>query len=212
MKQLLIGLGIGGIIGGVVGYFSAKWNYEKIVNAAMKEYETAKPNREKKPQTMDDIKATHEDPSDIMKKPDVTATDYTSFFKTEPTPESEEEIPNGDHLVNTEKPDTRTFGEQLQDGYLRDEVPEGEQPLGPIQVELEQIEHSNWECINATYYAGEDKAYDVDGYELDEDDIGYGIRDMFGYGIQQRYTIYIHNEKNKLNYEIEFSEGTYLYH
>ena len=212
MKQLLIGLGIGGIIGGVVGYFSAKWNYEKIVNAAMKEYEAAKPNREKKSQTMDDIKATHEDPPDIMEKPDVTATDYTSFFKTEPTPESEDEIPNGDHLINVEKSDTRTFGEQLQDGYLRDEVPEGEQPLGPIQVELEQIEHSNWECINATYYAGEDKTYDVDGYELDEDDIGYGIRDMFGYGIQQRYTIYIHNEKNKLNYEIEFSEGTYLYH
>lgn len=127
MKQLLIGLGIGGIIGGVVGYFSAKHIYEKIVNEAMKEYEAAKPKNEKKPQTMDDIKATHEDPSDIMKKPDVTATDYTSFFKTEPIPESEEEIPNGDHLVNTEKPDTRTLDEQLQDGDLRDEVPDGEQ-------------------------------------------------------------------------------------
>ena len=210
MKQLLIGLGIGGIIGGVVGYFSAKHNYEKIVNAAMKEYEAAKPKDEKKPQTMDDIEATHVDPPGIMKKPDVDATDYTPFFKSEPA--LEEEIPNGDHLVNTEKPDTRTLNEQLQDVYLRDEVPEGEQPMGPVQVELEQIEHSNWDCINATYYAGENKVYDIDGYELDEDDIGYGIRDMFGYGIQQRYTIYIHNEKNKLNYEIEFSEGTYLCH
>lgn len=191
MKQLLIGLGIGGIIGGVVGYFSAKWNYEKIVNAAMAEYEAAKPEDKKKPQTMDDIK-THEDPPDIMKKPDVTATDYTTFFKSEP--------------------DTRTLDEQLQDGYLRDEVPDGEQPMGPIQVELEQIEHSDWECVNATYFAGEDKTYDVDGYELDEDDIGYGIRDMFGYGVNQRFTIYIHNERNKLNYEIEFSEGTQLYH
>ena len=71
MKQLLIGLGIGGIIGGVVGYFSAKHNYEKIVNAAMKEYEAAKPKDEKKPQTMDDIEATHVDPPDIMKKPDI---------------------------------------------------------------------------------------------------------------------------------------------
>lgn len=210
MKQLLIGLGIGGIVGSVAGYFSAKHNYEKIVNAAMKEYEAAKPKDEKKPQTMDDIKATHVDPPDIMKKPDVTATDYTTFFKSEPAPE--EEIPNGDHLVNTEKTDTRTLDEQLQDGYLRDEVPEGEQPMGPIQVELEQIEHSDWERINATYYAGENKVYDVDGYELDEDDIGYGIRDMFDYGVNQRYTIYIHNERNKLNYEIEFSEGTYLYH
>lgn len=212
MRQLLIGLGIGGIFGGAVGYFGAKWKYEKIVNAAMEEYEAAKPKEEKKPQTMDDIKATHEDPPDIMKKPDVAATDYTSFFKTESTSEPEEEIPNCNHLVNTEKPDTRTLDEQLKDGYLRDEVPEGEQPMGPIRCELEQIEHSDWDIVFATYYDGDDKVYDVDGYELDEEDIGTGLRDMFGYGDNRLGTIYIHNEKQRLNYEIEFSEGTYLYH
>ena len=211
MKQLLIGLGIGGILGGVVGYYTAKWKYEKIVNEALKEYEAAKPEEEKKSQTMDDIK-THEDPPDIMKKPDVTATDYTSFFKSEPIPEPEEEIPNCDHLVNTEKPDTRTLEEQLKDGYLRDEVPEGEQPMGPIPCSLEQIEHSGWDVIFATYYEGENKAYDADGYELDEEDIGTGLREWFGYGIDRLGTVYIHNEKQHVNYEIEFSEGTYLYH
>lgn len=214
MKQLLIGLGIGGVIGGVVGYFAAKRNYEKIVNKAMEEYKAAKPKDEKKPQTMDDIKGTHEDPSDVMKKPDVTATDYASYFKSEDISEDEpeEEIPNCDHLVNTEKPDTRTLEEQLKDGYFRDETPDGEEPMGPIPCELEQIEHSGWEVIFATYYEGEDKVYDSDGFELDEDDVGAGLRDLFGYGFNRLASIYIHNEKQHLNYEIEFSEGTYRYH
>lgn len=212
MKQLLIGLGIGSVIGSAVGYLSAKWKYEKIVNDAMKEYEAAKPKEEKKPQTMDDIKSTHADPPDVMRKPDVNATDYTSFFKTEPTPEPEEEIPNGDHLVNTEKPDNRTLEEQLNDNYLRDEVPDEELPMEPFICELEQIEHSDWPRINATYYEGDDSIYDSDGFELDSNDVGFGIRDAFGYGVERLATIFVHNEKQRVNYEIEFSEGTYLYH
>lgn len=209
MKQLFIGLLIGGVVGGAVGYITAKKRYEKLVNEALKEYEAAIPE-EKKPKNMGEVLATHADPPDIMKKPDVNKTDYTSYFKTESV--ENVDIPNCDSLVNTEKPDVRNLDEQLNDDYLRDEVPDGEQPLPPFQCELEQIEHSSWPVTNATYYEAEDMVYDVDGYVLDEDDIGYDIRDMFGYGNDRLGTIYIHNERQHVNYEIEFSEGTYRYH
>lgn len=210
MKQFFVGLVIGGVVGGAVGYITAKKRYEKLVDEALKEYEAAMPQESKNPKTMDEAPATHVDPPDIMKKPDVNATDYTSYFKTESV--ASDNIPNCDNLVNTEKPDPRSLEEQLSDNYIRDEVPEGEQPLPPFQCELEQIEHSGWPVTNATYYEGEDTVYDVDGYVLDEDDIGYGIRDMFGYGNDRLGTIYIHNERQHVNYEIEFSEGTYMYH